>query len=126
MKIKLLENMSKTSGTNKSISFELVSEINDDNIYTFDSEFVPFEEATDIFIDTVKPAEDGSGDLILRLYEAKRADTSCCLKFRFPVRSVSLCDMLENETEKMLLEETNGIRLHFHTFEVKTVRVQTL
>ena len=54
MKIKLLENMSKTSGTNKSISFELVSEINDDDIYTFDSEFVPFEEATDIFIDTVK------------------------------------------------------------------------
>ncbi len=54
MKIKLLENMSKTSGGNKSLSFELVSEMNVDDIYTFDSEFVPFEEATDIFIDTVK------------------------------------------------------------------------
>ncbi len=81
-------------------------------------------DAENIFIDTVKPAEDGSGDMILRLYEAKRADTVCRLKIRFPVSAVILCDMLENETEAVPLEDPEGITLHFHTFEVKTLRIR--
>ncbi len=81
-------------------------------------------DAGNIFIDTVKPAEDGSGDLILRLYEAKRADTECRLQIRFPVSAVSLCDMLENKTESLSPDDPDGIPLHFHTFEVKTVRIR--
>ena len=81
-------------------------------------------DAENVFIDTVKPAEDGSGDLILRLYEAKRADTACTLRINFPVRSVSLCDMLENETETLTYNSAEGIPLRFHTFEVKTLRVR--
>ncbi|MBQ6517776.1 MAG: alpha-mannosidase [Anaerolineaceae bacterium] len=81
-------------------------------------------DADNIFIDTVKPAENGSGDLIIRLYEAKRADTVCRLKIRFPVESVSLCDMLENESEKLSFSDPEGLKLHFHTFEVKTLRVR--
>ncbi len=82
-------------------------------------------DAENVFIDTVKPAEDGSGDLILRLYEAKRADTSCRLKINFPVRSVFCCDMLENEKEELPLDDGNTVVLHFHTFEVKTLRIHT-
>ena len=88
------------------------------------SPFSAFEvDAENIFIDTVKPAEDGSGDLILRLYEAKRADTDCRLKLRIPAAKVFLCDMLENET-KELPSGPEGIPLHFHTFEVVTLRVR--
>ena len=87
------------------------------------SAFEPDEE--NIFIDTVKPAEDGSGDLILRLYEAKRADTLCSLKVRIPVRSVFLCDMLENEMEELTASAPGEYKLHFHTFEVKTLRIHT-
>ena len=88
--------------------------------------FSAFEtDAENIFIDTVKEAEDGSGDLILRLYEAKRADTICRLKVRIPMKTVSLCDMLENETEQLIPEEGAVIPLHFHTFEVKTLRIRT-
>lgn len=50
----MIVNIARSSRTKKSLSFELVSEINVDDIYTFGSEFVPFEEATDVFIDTVK------------------------------------------------------------------------
>ena len=82
-------------------------------------------DAENVFIDTVKPAEDGSGDLILRLYEAKRADTSCRLKINFPVRAVFCCDMLENEKEELPLDDGNTAALHFHTFEVKTLRIHT-
>lgn len=86
--------------------------------------FSAFEvDAPNVFIDTVKPAEDGSGDIILRLYEAKRADTQCVLKINFPVKAIWACDMLENITEK--LEAQNGeISLHFRTFEVKTLRIE--
>ncbi len=89
--------------------------------------FSAFEtDRQNIFIDTVKPAEDGSGDVILRLYEAKRADTACRLKIRIPVKSVFLCDMLENITEELPAEDPEGVTLHFHTFEVKTLRLRTV
>lgn len=75
-----------------------------------------------VFIDTVKPAEDGSGDIILRLYEAKRADTSCVLSVNVSASKISACDMLENPLEELPIED-GCVKLHFHTFEVKTLRI---
>ena len=86
---------------------------------------VPFSafslDSDNVFIDTVKPAEDGSGDVILRLYEAKRGDTACGLSVNLPVQSAWLCDMLENKRETLPLEAGRAA-LHFHPFEVKTIR----
>lgn len=79
-------------------------------------------DAPNVFIDTVKPAEDGSGDIILRLYEAKKADTDCRLTLGIPAEAVTLCDMLENELEGAALQGRE-IALHFRTFEVKTLRI---
>ena len=76
-----------------------------------------------VFIDTVKPAEDGSGDLVLRLYEAKKADTACRLALRLPVQEAWACDMLENKQEALPMER-GEIALRFHSFEVKTVRLR--
>ena len=75
-----------------------------------------------MFIDTVKPAEDGSGDLVLRLYEAKKADTRCALSIDVPAREVWACDMLENKLEKLSIQD-GCVPLDFHTFEVKTLRI---
>ena len=80
-------------------------------------------DADNLFIDTVKPAEDGSGDIILRLYEAKKADTSCRLTINLPVKAVFRCDMLENIQEEIRLKD-GAAALHFHTFEVKTLRIK--
>ena len=79
-------------------------------------------DAENVFIDTVKPAEDGSGDLILRLYEAKRADTVCQLKIGIPCAEIWECDMLENRQVRLSLT-ASGVPLSFHTFEVKTLRL---
>ncbi len=81
-----------------------------------------FVDEPNVFIDTVKPAEDGSGDVILRLYESKKADTSCTLGINIPVGKVWACDMLENKLEELEVEE-DCVSLHFHTFEVKTLRI---
>ena len=75
-----------------------------------------------VFIDAIKPAEDGSGDIILRLYEAKKADTRCRLSFGLPVSRVYACDMLENVLEELQIAE-DGVNLHLGTFEVKTLRL---
>ena len=74
------------------------------------------------FIDTAKPAEDGSGDVILRLYESKRGDTACNLSVDLPVQAAWLCDMLENKLEALPISD-GEIALRFHPFEVKTIRL---
>ena len=76
-----------------------------------------------VFVDTVKPAEDGSGDVVVRMYEAKRADTNCAVSVNMPAAKVWVCDMLENKLEELPME--NGcVKLHFGTFEVKTLRIE--
>lgn len=78
--------------------------------------------AENVFVDTIKPAEDGSGDVILRLYEAKRADTECEIALHLPFASATLCDMLENPLEDLPLSE-GRLCLHFHPFAVRTLRL---
>ena len=80
-------------------------------------------DAANVFIDTVKPAQDGSGDLILRLYEAKKAETDCMLSIHLPVKEAVLCDMLENSPETLPLQD-GRIALRFGIFEVKTIRIR--
>ena len=80
-------------------------------------------EKDNVILDTMKPAEDGSGDIILRLYESKKAavETEVCLQFG--AAKAYLCDMLENVVED--LDLTDGkIVLQFHAFEIKTIRVK--
>lgn len=74
-----------------------------------------------IILDTVKPAEDGSGDLILRLYECKQAATSCTLSVSLPFVNVSVCDMLENPLSPCHFSQ-DQLSLTFRPFEVKTLR----
>ena len=79
-------------------------------------------DAPNVVIDTVKPAEDGGPDIVVRLYESKRSATRCTLSTTLPVKSAAETDMLENE--KSGLEFTEGtVALDFRAFEVKTVRL---
>jgi alpha-mannosidase len=75
-----------------------------------------------VIVDTVKPAEDGSGDVVVRLYESKRMATDCALSSFLPVAKAVQTDMLENA--KGALEWSEGkVDLAFRPFEVKTVRL---
>ncbi len=76
-----------------------------------------------IIIDTVKLAEDGSGDMIIRMYESKNTYTSCRLKFGFDVKSAYITDMLERNQISAEVDD-NEISLNFKAFEVITVRVK--
>ena len=80
-------------------------------------------DAENIVIEAVKPAEDGSADVILRLYEAKRMATRCALHTSLAVKGALQTDM--TEAEQMPLACADGqIALDFRPFEIKTVRLQ--
>ncbi len=72
--------------------------------------------------ETVKAADDQSGDLIVRLYESKRTATDARLSVGFPLRGAALCDMLENPISPLPVR--NGeIALRFTPFKVLTLRL---
>jgi alpha-mannosidase len=79
-------------------------------------------DSANIILETVKLAEDGSGDIILRLYEAKRSLTHCFLSTSLHVNRVSQTDMLEKY--QMNLSFSKGkVELDFRPFEIKTIRL---
>ncbi|MBE0698863.1 MAG: alpha-mannosidase [Anaerolineaceae bacterium] len=75
-----------------------------------------------VIIETVKPAEDGSADVIVRLYETKRSATRCTLSTSLPVKAASETNLVEEETGKLDVSE-GKIALDFRPFEIKTVRL---
>jgi alpha-mannosidase len=80
-------------------------------------------DAPNIIIETVKPPEDGSSDIIVRMYESTRTATRCTLSTSLPVIGVQQTDMLEN-AERELEWSADGIPLDFRAFEIKTLRLR--
>ena len=76
-----------------------------------------------VVIETVKAAEDGSGDTIVRLYESKHASCTAELTLNMPVRHVYACNMLERELDEIACEE-GKVKLNLHGFEIKTLRLK--
>jgi alpha-mannosidase len=78
-----------------------------------------------IVIETVKPAEDGSGNIILRMYEALRTATTTELSTSFSLQSVQQTDMLEKTISELAVKE-GRVKLVFRPFEVKTLRLHIM
>ncbi|MFF2483113.1 glycoside hydrolase family 38 C-terminal domain-containing protein [Paenibacillus sp. NPDC058071] len=84
--------------------------------------------APNVIVDSVKMAEDGSGDVIARLYEAKgmsAARVSLNSSFRFA--SLRETDLLEGNAGEELVSDNSSdveseVHLSFKPFEVKTLR----
>ena len=79
-------------------------------------------DAANIILETVKPAEDGTRDIILRLYESKRSSTKCNLATLLPVKYAAQTDMLERNMTKLPIAK-GKIALEFRPFEIKTIRL---
>ena len=74
-----------------------------------------------IILETIKPADDGSDDIILRLYESLRTTASGVLRLPFAVK-VYESAMDESETGA-LLGEGREIPLTLKPFEIRTLRI---
>jgi alpha-mannosidase len=76
-----------------------------------------------VILETVKLADDGSGDLILRLYESQNSAARCTLRTALRLQEAWQTDMKE-EGHQPLECKYGSIGLSFRPFEVKTVRVK--
>ena len=76
-----------------------------------------------VIIDTIKTAEDDSGDIIIRLYEGMKTLTRTTLNIGFDVKEAYRTNMLEENQEAVELKN-NQIRLVVKPFEVVTLRLK--
>jgi alpha-mannosidase len=75
-----------------------------------------------VIIEAVKPAQDGSGDVVLRLYESLGTAVRCTLQTALGATSASQCNMLE-ERQRPIKVKKGRIALQFRPFEIKTLRL---
>ena len=80
-------------------------------------------DAESVVIETVKPAEDGSGDIVVRLYESMRSATRCTLRTNLPAAKAVETNMLEEPLSPRNLLKKGQISLELRPFEIKTLRL---
>ncbi len=80
-------------------------------------------DADNVIIETVKPAEDDSGDVIVRLYESMRKTTRARLTCWEALRECHQTDMLEGNPEPLQVDGA-CVELSFRPFEIKTLRLR--
>ncbi|WP_150309092.1 alpha-mannosidase [Planctomonas psychrotolerans] len=89
------------------------------------AEPIVVSECPSIVVEAVKLAEDRSGDLIVRLYEASGGRGRGAVRFGFPVTSVVEADLLERPVDAVAVQSTtdDGVELMLRAFQLVTLRV---
>jgi len=84
-----------------------------------------------IIVEAVKLAEDRSGDLIVRLYEARGAQATGPVTFGFPTMSITETDLLERVVDPSAIRRAAGessgestVVLALRAFQIVTLRVR--
>jgi alpha-mannosidase len=78
-------------------------------------------ENAELLIDAVKKAED-SDDLIMRLYEPEGFRGTALLGLNLPVRRAALCNLLEEETAELPINE-GVIEIEYTPFQLITLKL---
>jgi len=79
-----------------------------------------------VIIETVKLAEDGSGDLIVRLYESIGSRAQCNIKLDISYRTVRRCSLLEEPLDFEVEKNNSSISIDFRPFQLITLRFSGL
>ncbi|MFI9234899.1 alpha-mannosidase [Streptomyces sp. NPDC053079] len=80
------------------------------------------DDADAVVVSAVKLADDGSGDVVVRLYESLGGRARVRLAAGFVVRSARVCDLLERALGAAGVEE-GAVRVALRPFEVVTLRL---
>jgi alpha-mannosidase len=76
-----------------------------------------------LVIEAVKLAEDGSGDVIVRLYESLGQRSGGRITGNFPAKAIQTVDLLEREVPAPGVEpDGTGAALHLRPFQLVTLR----
>ncbi|MCV7191701.1 alpha-mannosidase [Mycolicibacterium brumae] len=75
-----------------------------------------------VVVEAVKLAQDGSGDVVVRLYESRGGRAEATITANFDHRGVVLTDLLERPIEDV--REAGDVRLTLRPFKIVTLRFQ--
>jgi alpha-mannosidase len=76
-----------------------------------------------VLVETVKMAEDASGDLVVRVYESSGARVSTRLRWSFDARDVIVVDLLERALDT-IEASLRGARVDLHPFQILSLRMR--
>ncbi|MFJ4900877.1 alpha-mannosidase [Streptomyces sp. NPDC088727] len=80
-------------------------------------------DTTDVVVESVKLADDRSGDVVVRLYEACGGAVGARLSAGFTLAGAQDCDLLE-QPERELEPEDGVVGLAFRPFQIRTLRLR--
>jgi alpha-mannosidase len=81
-------------------------------------------DARGALISVIKPADDGSGDLVVRLWETRGASTSGTLSISRPAATAVLCNALEEPLSPEIISVKDGIvDVELAPFQIQTLRI---
>lgn len=81
-------------------------------------------DARGALISVIKPADDGSGDLVVRLWETRGASTSGTLSISRPTATAVLCNALEEPLTPEIISVKDGIvDVELAPFQIQTLRI---
>ncbi|MFF2847904.1 alpha-mannosidase [Streptomyces sp. NPDC058001] len=82
-------------------------------------------DTTDVVVESVKLADDRSGDVVVRLYEACGGAVSARLSAGFPLAAAHDCDLLEQPGHESAHTCADGaVDLRFRPFQIRTLRLR--
>ncbi|MEU1294542.1 glycoside hydrolase family 38 C-terminal domain-containing protein [Streptomyces sp. NPDC005840] len=76
-----------------------------------------------ITVEAVKLADDGSGDVVVRLYEAHGGRARGVLRTGFPLAGAEVTDLLERTLESARTED-RGVAVELRPFQILTLRLR--
>ncbi|MCA1220427.1 alpha-mannosidase [Streptomyces sp. 8L] len=83
-------------------------------------------DTEDVVVESVKLADDRSGDVVVRLYEACGGAVAATLTAGFPLAGVYDCDLLEHPERELtpVAEGARAAALRFRPFQIRTLRLR--
>ena len=79
-------------------------------------------DASNVIVESVKPAEDGTDAFVLRAYECEGTRAEASFKLGVPADKAVLTNLLEDEKDEVALSD-GEFKLSFKPFEIKTVKI---
>lgn len=79
--------------------------------------------STSVIAESIKLADDGSGDVVVRLYESQGIRSDFMMQTKFNSKKAWLTDALEREVAEEIDFRAGVIRADFTPFQLRTVRI---
>ncbi|MER5377128.1 glycoside hydrolase family 38 C-terminal domain-containing protein [Streptomyces sp. NPDC002553] len=77
-----------------------------------------------VTVEAVKLADDGSGDVVVRLYESRGGRATGALRTGFPLAGAQVTDLLERPLEPADTDEQGAVSVTLRPFQVLTLRLE--